>query len=81
MLVFTRRRDEAIIVRVHRREISDQIREANRSAPVKPDKLEAATAPFEKGALKLVGGKWLVVSGRGREEGPTRVVLFRDGRS
>ena len=65
MLVFTRRRDEAIMigegvevrvlrvgkegvrlgivappeVRVHRREIYDQIREANQSALVKPDVL------------------------------------------
>jgi carbon storage regulator len=69
MLVFTRRRDEAIMigegievrvlrvgkdgvrlgivappeVRVHRREIYDQIREANQSALVKPDKLAAIT--------------------------------------
>ena len=67
MLVFTRRRDEAIMigegvevrvlrvgkdgvrlgivappeVRVHRREIYDQIREANQSAVVKSDKLES----------------------------------------
>jgi carbon storage regulator len=65
MLIFTRRRDEAIMigegvevrvlrvgkegvrlgivappeVRVHRREIYDQIREANQSALVKPDVL------------------------------------------
>ena len=74
MLVFTRRRDEAIMigegievrvlrvgrdgvrlgivappeVRVHRREIYDQIREANQSALVKPDKLEAVTARLKK---------------------------------
>jgi carbon storage regulator len=65
MLIFTRRRDEAIMIgegievrvlrvgregvrlgivapseiRVHRREIYDQIREANQSAVVKSDKL------------------------------------------
>jgi carbon storage regulator len=74
MLVFTRRRDEAIMigegievrvlrvgrdgvrlgivappeVRVHRREIYDQIRAANQSALVKPDKLEAVTARLKK---------------------------------
>ena len=74
MLVFTRRRDEAIMigegievrvlrvgkdgvrlgivapadVRVHRREIYDQIREANQSALVKPDKLAAVTERLKK---------------------------------
>jgi len=74
MLVFTRRRDEAIMigdgievrvlrvgrdgvrlgivappeVRVHRREIYDQIRAANQSALVKPDKLESVAARLKK---------------------------------
>jgi carbon storage regulator len=69
MLVFTRRRDEAIMigegievrvlrvgregvrlgivappeVRVHRREIYDQIREANQSAVVKADRVASIT--------------------------------------
>jgi carbon storage regulator len=74
MLVFTRRRDEAIMigegievrvlrvgrdgvrlgivapqeVRVHRREIYDQIRAANRSALVKPDKLASVAERLKK---------------------------------
>jgi carbon storage regulator len=74
MLVFTRRRDEAIMiaegievrvlrvgrdgvrlgiiappeVRVHRREIYDQIRAANRAAQVKPDKLASVTERLKK---------------------------------
>ena len=71
MLVFTRRRDEAIMigegielrvgrdgvrlgivappdVRVHRREIYDQIREANQSALVKPDKLASVAERLKK---------------------------------
>ena len=74
MLVFTRRRDEAIMigegievrvlrvgrdgvrlgivappeVRVHRREIYDQIREANQSALVAPGKLDAVAARLKK---------------------------------
>jgi len=35
-------------VRVHRREIYDQIRVANQSALVKPDKLEAVTERLKK---------------------------------
>jgi carbon storage regulator len=74
MLVFTRRRDEAIMigegievrvlrvgrdgvrlgivapadVRVHRQEIYDQIREANQSALVKPDKVAAVAERLKK---------------------------------
>ena len=74
MLVFTRRRDEAIMigegievrilrvgrdgvrvgivappeVRVHRREIYDQIREANQSAVVKPDELASVAERLKK---------------------------------
>jgi carbon storage regulator len=74
MLVFTRRRDEAIMigegievrvlrvgrdgvrlgivapheVRVHRREIYDQIRAANQSAVVQPDTLESVAARLKK---------------------------------
>ena len=74
MLVFTRRRDEAIMiregielrvlrvgrdgvrlgivappdVRVHRREIYDQIREANQSALVKLDKLASVAERLKK---------------------------------
>jgi len=74
MLVFTRRRDEAIMigdgvevrvlrvgkdgvrlgivappdVRVHRREIYDQIRDANQSAVVQPDHLARVAERFTK---------------------------------
>jgi carbon storage regulator len=74
MLVFTRRRDEAIMigegievrilrvgrdgvrlgivappeVRVHRREIYDQIREANQSALVKPEQLGSLAEKLKK---------------------------------
>jgi carbon storage regulator len=74
MLVFTRRRDEAIMigegievrvlrvgrdgvrlgivappeVRVHRREIYDQIREVNQSSLVKPDELASVAERLKK---------------------------------
>jgi carbon storage regulator len=74
MLVFTRRRDEAIMigegvevrvlrvgregvrlgivappdVRVHRREIYDQIRDANQSAVVKADRVASITQRLSK---------------------------------
>lgn len=74
MLVFTRRRDEAIMigegievrvlrvgregvrlgivappeVRVHRREIYDQIRDANQSAVVKADRVASITERLSK---------------------------------
>jgi carbon storage regulator len=75
MLVFTRRRDEAIMigegievrvlrvgrdgvrlgivapsdVRIHRREIYDQIRDANQSALVKPDTVASVAERLKKG--------------------------------